>query len=421
MTMTEMERDDRSVNSLDGSGAAQNFVRRFAQFWSAPSPDAVPVYLRPDVVIHWPGFPAFTGKEYPAFVTRILGLMPDLRLNVTESASASDFVFIAWSARATIGGEIRRWRGIDRFRLRDGEAVDAFVAYDSLPLQTALAQANPAAAVGVAKPEATNEERPRINAVFERYADAKNRHDLDAILELHAEDAYYESIGMGGRVEGKSALRSFYAALFDSLPDYWGRFDDVIVGDGRVVARGRFGGTLSGKLLGLPGEAGAKIEIPVTFVCSLRDGLLTSETGYFDAATLYAQARVQRGALQGGSEFVERFKAFWAAPSGAKVPDLIVPEATVYWPGVAPLTGKTFPAHMDAMLKLVPDMKLDVVDYALTGDLLFILWRARAVVGTHTLSFDGIDRFRLKNGRAIEEVISFDTQPLREALLAASV
>jgi steroid delta-isomerase-like uncharacterized protein len=253
---------------------------------------------------------------------------------------------------------------------------------------------------------------------LERYADAKNRHDLDAIVAAYAEDGYYESVGLGGRIQGKAALRAFYASLFDALPDYAGRFDGASFGDDTAVVWGRFGGTLSGRLMGLDVEPGRRIDVPVSFVCAYKDGLLLSDTGYFDVATLCAQAGVPLAALHGAPDFIERFKAFWAAPGGAKVPDLIAPDAVVHWPGSEPMSGAAYPAHMDAMLKLVPGMTLEVVDHAQADDVLFIFWRAQVAVDDRKLDWTGVDRFRLRNGRAIEEFITFDTQPLRDALAA---
>lgn len=82
------------------------------------------------------------------------------------------------------------------------------------------------------------------------------------------------------------------------------------------------------------------------------------------------------------------------------------------------MSGAVYPAHMDAMLKLVPGMTLEVVDHAQADDVLFIFWRAQVAIDDRPLGWTGVDRFRLRNGRAIEEFITFDTQPLRDALAA---
>jgi steroid delta-isomerase-like uncharacterized protein len=124
---------------------------------------------------------------------------------------------------------------------------------------------------------------------LERYAAAKNRHDVDAILALCDESCYYESVGIEGRVQGKDALGKFYSALFGALPDYYGDFDGRAVSGDTVVVWGRFGGTMLGEYLG-NAPTGRRIEVPVAFVCTFRDGLLTSDTGYFDVRTFSEQA-----------------------------------------------------------------------------------------------------------------------------------
>ena len=132
----------------------------------------------------------------------------------------------------------------------------------------------------------------------DRYAEAKNRHDVDAILAVCAEDCFYESVGQGLRVEGKEALQGFFSALFAALPDYYGDFDGIAYGEDTTVVWGRFGGTTRADFMGLELTPGRKVEVPVTFVCTFRDGQLTSDTGYFDVATMAEQAGLPLEALR---------------------------------------------------------------------------------------------------------------------------
>jgi hypothetical protein len=59
-----------------------------------------------------------------------------------------------------------------------------------------------------------------------------------------------------------------------------------------------------------------------------------------------------------------------------------------------------------------------ILVHDVTDDLLFIFWRAHVTLGERALDWTGVDRFRLRDGRAIEEVVTFDTQLLRDALAA---
>lgn len=260
--------------------------------------------------------------------------------------------------------------------------------------------------------------RQDIETALNTYAAAKNRHDLDAIIAACAPDGYYESVGMGARVQGADALRAFYGELFKTLPDYYGAFDGVAYGEDCAVVWGRFGGTMSDSFMGMPVQPGRKLDIPVTFVCTFRDGLLLSDVGYFDVQTLYAQAGLSAPAQGASSAFVERFKSFWAAPSGARLPELIADDATITWPGAAPMNRAAYIAHIDGVLALMPGMKIEVRSHAQQGEDVFIAWRGHVAINDKVHHLTGVDRFRVKNGIAIEEDVTFDRAAFQEVLNA---
>ncbi len=60
-------------------------------------------------------------------------------------------------------------------------------------------------------------------ALLDAFAAAWNRHDLDAIMEMTAEDGeFWASAGpeaCGQRFVGKPAIRAAYQAIFDTVPD----------------------------------------------------------------------------------------------------------------------------------------------------------------------------------------------------------
>jgi predicted ester cyclase len=120
-------------------------------------------------------------------------------------------------------------------------------------------------------------------------------------------------------VRSREELRRFYEALFSGLPDYYGEFDGTAIGDDTAVVWGHWGGTLSGNFMDAAVDPGRKIEIPVTFVCTFRDGLITSDRAYFDTATLAKQL----GTDDQTAGYVTRFAQFWSDPAGELVPELI--------------------------------------------------------------------------------------------------
>jgi steroid delta-isomerase-like uncharacterized protein len=139
-----------------------------------------------------------------------------------------------------------------------------------------------------------------LTKAFEAYVDAKSRHDLDAIVDLCTEDSFYESAGVGAPpTVGKEALREYYDAFFASLPDYHAEFDGVAYGEDTAVVWGHFGGTTTDSLLGMPVEPGRELRVPVTFVCTFRDGLLAGDRGYFDLVTICRQSGIPLDVLAG--------------------------------------------------------------------------------------------------------------------------
>jgi hypothetical protein len=87
-----------------------------------------------------------------------------------------------------------------------------------------------------------------INGLLTRLLDAFNRHDLDAIMELFAEDAILDMPRgphpWGQRFVGKAQVREALAGRFKGLPD-------VHYGEGRHFVSGNMG---SLTLCGSPGD-----------------------------------------------------------------------------------------------------------------------------------------------------------------------
>ena len=249
---------------------------------------------------------------------------------------------------------------------------------------------------------------------IERYAAAKNSHDVDAALALCSEDSVYESPALGLRVEGRERLRPFYEAFFAALPDYSGEFEGMATGEDTAVVWGCFGGTTSGDFMGAAVEPGRRIDVPVTFVCTFRDGLLTRDVGYFDAATLAEQLGLELAQLRpraSGRPFVERFAEFWSNPDPARVPELVAEDALAHWPGVDPIPGSEYPAFLRRMTELVSDLDFQVTAHAEAGEYVFISWRSRGTVGGDRIEWSGIDRMRLRDGKAVEVFVAYDTAP----------
>ena len=84
-------------------------------------------------------------------------------------------------------------------------------------------------------------------ALLDRFAEAWNRHDLDALMSMMTDDCVFEAsagrAGDGQRSEGQQAVRAAYAAVFETFRDArWATARHFIAGD-RGVSEWTFTGT----------------------------------------------------------------------------------------------------------------------------------------------------------------------------------
>lgn len=113
-------------------------------------------------------------------------------------------------------------------------------------------------------------------------------------------------------------------------------------------------------------------------------------------------------------DFYERFKSFWAAPSGQRVAEIIRPDARIHFTGSPPISGSDYVEYMAGMLETFPGMTVTPLDCAGNGSLLYIAWEASSVIQGQQRTFLGVDRFRIVDGMAVEEHIVFDSAVLTE-------
>jgi steroid delta-isomerase-like uncharacterized protein len=111
--------------------------------------------------------------------------------------------------------------------------------------------------------------------LLDRFADAWNRHDLDALMLMMSDDCVFEaSAGPevdGQRSQGKKAVRAAYAAVFEAFPDaHWANARHVIVGD-RGVSEWTFTGTQKG---------GKHVEVNGCDLFTFRDGKIAIKNSF---------------------------------------------------------------------------------------------------------------------------------------------
>ena len=116
---------------------------------------------------------------------------------------------------------------------------------------------------------------PDLFDLLDRFADAWNQHDLDALMSMMTDDCVFEaSAGLqvdGQRAEGKPAVRAAYAAVFETFPDaHWAGARHFIAGD-RGVSEWTFSGTH---------KDGRRVEVTGCDLFTFRDRKIAIKNSY---------------------------------------------------------------------------------------------------------------------------------------------
>ena len=111
--------------------------------------------------------------------------------------------------------------------------------------------------------------------LLDLFADAWNRHDLDALMAMMTDDCVFEaSAGPqvdGQRSEGKQAVRAAYAAVFEAFHDaHWANHRHFIAGN-RGVSEWTFTGTQ---------KDGKRVEVTGCDLFTFRDGKIAIKSSY---------------------------------------------------------------------------------------------------------------------------------------------
>ncbi len=132
-----------------------------------------------------------------------------------------------------------------------------------------------------------------IRMLAERYGEAWNRQDLDAIMDLHADDCVFTAFAAGSPLaKGKEAVREAFAGYIAMMPDIHFAERSLQLGEDHWVLESTMSGTVEQAIQvedELFGTAGARIEVPCVDVIEVRDGLIASKHTYLDSMTMQRQ------------------------------------------------------------------------------------------------------------------------------------
>jgi steroid delta-isomerase-like uncharacterized protein len=111
--------------------------------------------------------------------------------------------------------------------------------------------------------------------LLDRFADAWNRHDLDALMSMMTNDCVFKaSAGPhadGQQSKGTPAVRAAYASVFDTFPDaHWAHATHFVAGN-RGVSEWTFTGTRAD---------GTRVEVRGCDLFTFRDGHIAIKNSF---------------------------------------------------------------------------------------------------------------------------------------------
>jgi predicted SnoaL-like aldol condensation-catalyzing enzyme len=75
--------------------------------------------------------------------------------------------------------------------------------------------------------------------------------------------------------------------------------------------------------------------------------------------------------------------------------------------------------HFRQVLNQLPDLKVEVLQWAPTGDAVLVEWRASAKVAGEALEWQGVDRFNIRGDRMYQGQVYWDTRRVAEQVADA--
>lgn len=135
-------------------------------------------------------------------------------------------------------------------------------------------------------------EGAELQGFIDRYNDAWNAHDVDAIVAMHTDDSVFENHVTGDVNVGREQIGAAIRGIFSVFPDlsFEGRRhyirQDLVIQE--WTARGTHEGTMTRGGIEVP-PTGKRVEYKGMDVIPIRDGLVARKDVYSDSVTLLRQ------------------------------------------------------------------------------------------------------------------------------------
>ncbi len=120
--------------------------------------------------------------------------------------------------------------------------------------------------------------------VAESWIAAWNSHDVEKLVAVFTEDVIYEDIPFGEVNHGRAELRKFAASEFEAVPDLKVELESSSIQGSHGTIEWIFSGTDKGIY-----KTGKKFSVRGTSIIGLKNGKISRNVDYYDAATIMRQ------------------------------------------------------------------------------------------------------------------------------------
>ena len=124
----------------------------------------------------------------------------------------------------------------------------------------------------------------RDEAIAEKWIAAWNSHSPDKMIPLFTADVFYEDVAFAEVSHGAGEFRKFAASEFEGVPDLELKLLRASIRDGHGTIEWIFTGTDKGVF-----NTGKKFSVRGVSVIDLRDGKISRNLDFYDAATIMRQ------------------------------------------------------------------------------------------------------------------------------------
>src|SRR5262245_59301618 len=108
-----------------------DFIGRYTAAWASREPGIMRNLWHADGVLHHPTIRTPVGRELVVANNDRTKEIPGFEWKLESWAANGDTVFVQWRTTGRFAGAALEFRGVDRFRVRDGRIAEEVVYFDT--------------------------------------------------------------------------------------------------------------------------------------------------------------------------------------------------------------------------------------------------------------------------------------------------